>query len=76
MEHNVYVYDMLLIQNLIWNTKIKRYVPGFTATIPFSKGIQETINWFEEDPSRQIVKQKTNDLMDKIISKYESAFCS
>jgi len=53
------------------NTKIKRFVPGFTATIPFKKAIQETINWFEEDPTRQIIKQETNDLIDKIISDYE-----
>lgn len=53
------------------NTKIKKFVPGFTATIPFNKGIKETIKWFEEDPSRQIIKQETNDLIDNIISEYE-----
>lgn len=53
------------------NSKIKKYVPNFIATIPFSLGIKETINWFEEDPSKQIIKQESNELIDKIISDYE-----
>ena len=53
------------------NSKIKKYVPDFTATIPFSIGIRDTISWFEEDQSRQIIREETNDLIDKIISNYE-----
>jgi nucleoside-diphosphate-sugar epimerase len=52
------------------NTKIKRIVPGFTATIPFHIGIRRTLAWFEADPGRQIIRQETNDLMDSIISAY------
>jgi nucleoside-diphosphate-sugar epimerase len=56
------------------NTKIKRFVPGFSAIIPFSRGIQRTIEWFEADPARQIIKKETDDWMDRIISQYEKAF--
>ena len=56
------------------NTKIKRFVPGFSAIIPFSRGIQRTIKWFESNPARQILKQETDDWIDKIINQYESAF--
>ena len=56
------------------NTKIKRFVPGFTATIPFKQGIKRTIDWFEADPSRQIVKKETNDMMEKMIAQCERAF--
>jgi nucleoside-diphosphate-sugar epimerase len=56
------------------NTKIKRFVPGFTAVIPFNRGIQRTITWFESDPARQTVKKETNEWMDTIIDKYEKAF--
>ena len=56
------------------NTKIKRFVPGFTATIPFKQGIKRTIDWFEADPSRQIVKKETNDLIEKMLAQYERAF--
>lgn len=53
------------------NSKIKKYVPNFVATIPFSKGIRDTINWFEDDPSRQLITEESNNLIDKIISDYE-----
>lgn len=53
------------------NAKIKKYVPGFTATIPFSQGIRKTLSWFEADPARMIVRKETNDMMDRILSKYE-----
>lgn len=53
------------------NSKIKMFVPEFKAVIPFSEGIKRTLAWFGEDSSRQIVKNETNQLMDKIISQYE-----
>jgi nucleoside-diphosphate-sugar epimerase len=56
------------------NTKIKRYVPEFIAVIPFNRGIQRTIKWFESDLARQIVKKETNDWMDAIIEQYEKVF--
>ncbi len=52
------------------NSKIKRIVPEFRATIPFHIGIRRTLAWFEAEPSRQIVRQETNELMDRIISEY------
>ena len=56
------------------NTKIKRLVPDFAATIPFSRGIEEIMNWFDGEPSRQIVDEKLDQLMDKIIADWEKAF--
>jgi nucleoside-diphosphate-sugar epimerase len=56
------------------NTKIKRFVPSFTAEIPFKQGIQRTIGWFDADPARQIVKKETNDWIEKIIGQYEKIF--
>jgi nucleoside-diphosphate-sugar epimerase len=56
------------------NTKIKRFVPDFTATIPFKQGIRRTIKWFETDPARQIIRKETNAWMEKIINQYEKAF--
>jgi nucleoside-diphosphate-sugar epimerase len=54
------------------NTKIKTYVPGYKAVIPFSEGIKRTLKWFEEDPSRMIIKPETNEYFDRLISTYES----
>ena len=56
------------------NTKIKRFVPDFVATVPFKRGIKRTIDWFEAEPSRQIIKKETNDWIDNVIARYEKAF--
>ncbi|HLP17085.1 MAG TPA: NAD-dependent epimerase/dehydratase family protein [Bacteroidota bacterium] len=56
------------------NTKIKRFVPEFTATIPFAQGIKRTIDWFEADAARQMIRQETNDWMDQTIARVERAF--
>jgi len=53
------------------NTKIKTFVPGYKATIPFNQGVRKTISWFNEDPKRMIVNPQTNEMMDRIIASYE-----
>jgi nucleoside-diphosphate-sugar epimerase len=52
------------------NTKIKSFVPDFSATIPFSQGIRRTLAWFEADPTRQVIRKETNDMMDRILRMY------
>jgi len=52
------------------NSKIKSFVPGFQSTIPFEKGIQKTVEWFEEDKSRQRINEEVNIEMDQIIKAY------
>lgn len=56
------------------NTKIKTFVPGFCATIPFSEGVRRALKWFEEDASRKSVNANTNATIDKIVSAYNKAF--
>lgn len=53
------------------NSKIKRFVPGFCATIPFARGIAQTLAWFEADPSRQQIDSEAELVWDKLISAYE-----
>jgi nucleoside-diphosphate-sugar epimerase len=53
------------------NSKIKMFVPEFQAIIPFNKGIKRTIDWFNEDEKRKNVNEEVNQLMDKIIDKYD-----
>ena len=53
------------------NSKIKKYVPGFTATIPFREGIRRTLQWFEASPERMVVSEETNRMLDRIIDAYE-----
>jgi hypothetical protein len=52
------------------NTKIKRFIPDYIATIPFRQGINRTIEWFEDDPSRMIISKENQLLMDTVISEY------
>ncbi len=56
------------------NSKIKRFVPGFSANIPFSQGIEEIVAWHDADPTRQVVDVQLDQLMDKIIADWEAAF--
>jgi nucleoside-diphosphate-sugar epimerase len=54
------------------NSKIKRFVPEFCATIPYKTGIKRTIEWFEGDPSRMVTNESSDELMDRIIQAYET----
>lgn len=54
------------------NSKIKRVVPDFVATIPFARGAGEIMNWYDANPDRQIINQQMDQLMDRIIAAYES----
>jgi len=56
------------------NSKIKQFVPGFSAPIPFSQGIEEIVAWHDADPARQVVDEPLDRLMDKIIADWEAAF--
>ncbi|MCL6591000.1 MAG: SDR family oxidoreductase [Firmicutes bacterium] len=53
------------------NTKIKTFVPGFKAVIPFYQGIRRTLAWFDANPERKIANPKTNEMIDRIIKAYE-----
>lgn len=55
------------------NSKIKRVVPGFQASIPFKRGIRDTVKWFESDPKRMRIVDENNVLLDTIISKYQDS---
>lgn len=55
------------------NTKIKRFVPGFTARMSFAAGIRRTVTWFDADPARQVVDEATNLRWDRLAAVYTSA---
>ncbi len=56
------------------NHKIKRLVPDFAATIPFAHGAREIIAWYDADPARQVVDERLDQLVDRIIAGYASAW--
>ena len=53
------------------NSKIKRFVAGYSATTPFEWGIRKSIAWFREDRRRQTVDDPMNARMDAMIEAYE-----
>jgi nucleoside-diphosphate-sugar epimerase len=52
------------------NTKIKRFVPGFQAVIPFREGIRRTLAWFDEDEKRKRVDDAVNEQLNRILKAY------
>jgi nucleoside-diphosphate-sugar epimerase len=53
------------------NTKIKRFVPGYCATVSFAEGIRRSLAWFDADPKRKRIDQEANLAWDKLISAYK-----
>jgi len=52
------------------NTKIKRFVPGFQATIPYREGVRRCLEWFEADPARMVPNEQQTQKIEKILAAY------
>jgi nucleoside-diphosphate-sugar epimerase len=52
------------------NAKIKKLVPDFEATIPFSEGAKQIAKWYNADPGRKIIDQQKNEVIDQILASY------
>jgi hypothetical protein len=55
------------------NTKIKRLVPDFLCTVPFARGAEEILAWYDADLARQVLDPKFDALLDRILTAYEKA---
>ena len=53
------------------NAKIKRTVPGWNATIPFARGAEEIIAWYDAEPARQKTDPELNRLEEDLIRWHE-----
>ncbi|MEK3724903.1 SDR family oxidoreductase [Paenibacillus sp. FSL H8-0034] len=60
------------VSSVFDNSKIKRFVPGFVATVPFHEGIKRTVEWFEGHPEKCTVDTAWNELMDRIVEAHEA----
>jgi nucleoside-diphosphate-sugar epimerase len=56
------------------NTKIRRLVPGYCAEIPFHRGAEEIMAWYDEDPARRRVDAAFDQLVDEIIATRAAAW--
>jgi nucleoside-diphosphate-sugar epimerase len=52
------------------NSKIKSFVPGFEAAVPFRDGIRRTLTWYAADETRRRVDETLNADVDRILSMY------
>lgn len=55
------------------NSKIKKFVPEYKATVPFQSGVKQSIEWFNEHPKKCKTDKKWNKIIDKIIDRYKNA---
>ncbi len=49
------------------NSKVKRLVPGWEAKIPFSRGAEEIMAYYDADPLRQVVDKAFDATMDRLV---------
>lgn len=57
------------------NSKIKRVVPEFEATMNFAAGMEKSLRWFDADPTRKTTNEAADAAMDRMIAAYlESIF--
>ena len=52
------------------NSKIKTFVPGYQATIPFSEGIKRTLSWFDEHPEQKLISPEEDARIENILKAY------
>lgn len=52
------------------NTKIKRFVPDYVATVRFRDGVRRSLQWFDADPARRIVDAAANQAWDRLVALY------
>ena len=55
------------------NSKIKRLVPAFRCSIPFSLGVREILAWFNAEPSRRAADESFNRTCEAIIAAQRGA---
>jgi nucleoside-diphosphate-sugar epimerase len=58
------------------NSKLKRFVPDFAASITWAQGLRRSMAWFEAEPGRIQIDEAANATWDKIIEDYEKYLSS
>ncbi|EYR63201.1 NAD-dependent dehydratase [Actinotalea ferrariae CF5-4] len=51
-------------------TKLRSIVPDFTTTVRFEQGAREMVEWFDADPARRVVDERTDALMDRLVERF------
>ena len=56
------------------NSKIKRIAPDFAASIPFARGAEEIIAWYDADPARKAVDPAFDATLERVLVAYQVAW--
>jgi nucleoside-diphosphate-sugar epimerase len=51
-------------------TKIRSIAPDFTTTVRFEQGAREIVEWFDGDPSRRVVDERLDGVMDRLVERF------
>ena len=52
------------------NAKVRGLVPDFSAKVPFARGAEEIVGWYDADPARREVDEGTDRLFDALVAAY------
>ncbi len=52
------------------NSKIKRFVPTYKATITLEEGLRRSVAWFRKRPELMVANEKTNAEIEKVLKAY------
>ncbi|WNS46435.1 SDR family oxidoreductase [Paenibacillus sp. MMS20-IR301] len=58
------------VSSVFDNSKLKRLVPGFEATVSFAEGVKRSVAWFEQQPGLCTTDQEWSRMLDGLISKH------
>jgi nucleoside-diphosphate-sugar epimerase len=50
------------------NSRVRRLVPAFRPRVSFAEGVARSIAWYDADPARKVVSEKTNDMIDRVLA--------
>lgn len=58
------------VSSVFDNSKIKRLVPDFEATVPFAEGVKQSVAWFEAHPELCTTDPEWSKMLDNLIGKH------
>jgi nucleoside-diphosphate-sugar epimerase len=60
------LFDFTAHSMIYDNSKIKALVPDYRATVPFSAGAREIVDWYDSHSERRVVDDRINATLDKL----------
>jgi len=53
------------------NSKIRRLVPDYVCSIPFSRGAEGIVAWYDADPARRKINEEFNKTCDRLLAAWK-----